>query len=124
MARAAISSIPQTRSGTVLAASSAGACLVFASGAIINVALAGIVRDLNLDAHALQWILNAELLPLAALTLVAGALGDRFGQKQVFLDRNLPVCRRLARLCGGARWDSACLRPFRARYGRGADHAE
>jgi MFS family permease len=85
MARAAISSIPQTRSGTVLAASSAGACLVFASGAIINVALAGIGRDLNLDAHALQWILNAELLPLAALTLVAGALGDRFGQKQVFL---------------------------------------
>ena len=83
--RAAISSIPQTRSGTVLAASSAGACLVFASGAIINVALAGIGRDLNLDAHALQWILNAELLPLAALTLVAGALGDRFGQKQVFL---------------------------------------
>jgi MFS family permease len=26
-----------------------------------------------------------ELLPLAALTLVAGALGDRFGQKRIFL---------------------------------------
>jgi MFS family permease len=29
--------------------------------------------------------MNAELLPLAALTLVAGALGDRFGQKRIFL---------------------------------------
>ena len=33
----------------------------------------------------LQWVMNAELLPLAALTLVAGALGDRFGQKRFFL---------------------------------------
>src|SRR5690242_5656339 len=33
----------------------------------------------------LQWVMNAELLPLAALTLVAGALGDRFGQKRIFL---------------------------------------
>src|ERR1700680_2913728 len=29
--------------------------------------------------------MNAELLPLAALTLVAGALGDRCGQKRIFL---------------------------------------
>ena len=33
----------------------------------------------------LQWVLNAEFLPLAAVTLVAGALGDRFGQKRIFL---------------------------------------
>jgi MFS family permease len=35
----------------------------------------------------LQWVMNAELLPLAAVTLVAGALGDRFGQKRIFLAR-------------------------------------
>src|SRR5260370_20317765 len=29
--------------------------------------------------------MTAGLLPLAALTLVAGALGDRFGQKRIFL---------------------------------------
>jgi MFS family permease len=72
-------------SGTVRAASSIGCCLVFVSGAIINVALASIGRDLRLGAYALQWILNAELLPLAALTLVGGALGDRYGQRRVFL---------------------------------------
>ena len=33
----------------------------------------------------LQWVLNAEFLPLAAVTLVAGALGDQFGQKRIFL---------------------------------------
>src|SRR4051794_11769964 len=33
----------------------------------------------------LQWVLNSEFLPLAAMTLVAGALGDRFGQKRIFL---------------------------------------
>ena len=85
VARAATPPIAQMRSGTILAASSVGCCLVFLSGAVINVALAAIGRDLGLDAGALQWVLNAELLPLAALTLVGGALGDRYGQKQVFL---------------------------------------
>ena len=33
----------------------------------------------------LQWVLNAEFLPLAAVTLVTGALGDQFGQKRIFL---------------------------------------
>jgi MFS family permease len=85
IARAVTSLGPQTGRRTVLAASCVGCCLVFVSGAVINVALAAIGRDLGLDARALQWMINAELLPLAALTLVAGALGDRFGQKRVFL---------------------------------------
>src|SRR3954453_22932852 len=69
----------------VLAASSLGSCLVFVSSAVVPVALAAIGRELRLSPLELQWVLNAELLPLAALTLVAGALGDRFGQKRIFL---------------------------------------
>jgi len=69
----------------VLAASSLGSCLVFVSSAIVTVALAAIGRDMHLSPPELQWLLNAELLPLAALTLVAGALGDRFGRKRIFL---------------------------------------
>ncbi|MBR0821108.1 MFS transporter [Bradyrhizobium liaoningense] len=69
----------------VLAASSLGGCLVFVNSAVIAVALAAIGRDMRLSPLALQWVLNAELLPLAAMTLVAGALGDRFGQKRMFL---------------------------------------
>ncbi|HKC53546.1 MAG TPA: MFS transporter, partial [Burkholderiales bacterium] len=69
----------------VLAASSLGSCLVFVSSAVVTVALAAIGRDMRLSSFDLQWVMNAELLPLAALTLVAGALGDRFGQKRIFL---------------------------------------
>ena len=69
----------------VLAASSLGSCLVFVSSAVVTVALAAIGREMRLSPLDLQWVMNAELLPLAALTLVAGALGDRFGQKRIFL---------------------------------------
>src|SRR6516164_4601656 len=72
-------------SAKVLAASSLGSCLVFVSSAVVTVALAAIGRDMRLSPLDLQWVMNAELLPLAALTLVAGALGDRFGQKRIFL---------------------------------------
>jgi MFS family permease len=69
----------------VLTASSLGGCLVFISSAVVTVALAAIGQDLHLSPLDLQWVINAELLPLAAVTLVAGALGDRFGQKRIFL---------------------------------------
>src|SRR5689334_8383884 len=69
----------------VLVASSLGSCLVFISSAVVTVALAAIGQDMRLSPLDLQWVMNAELLPLAALTLVAGALGDRFGQKRIFL---------------------------------------
>ncbi|MDB5576786.1 MAG: hypothetical protein JWR80_1962 [Bradyrhizobium sp.] len=85
VARASAADRTPERSGAVLAASSVGSSLVFVSGSVINVALASIGRDLGLSASELQWVLNAELLPLASLTLIGGALGDRFGQRQIFL---------------------------------------
>lgn len=69
----------------VLAASSLGSCLVFVNSAVLTVALAAIGRDMRLSPLDLQWVMNAELVPFAAMTLVAGALGDRFGQKRIFL---------------------------------------
>jgi MFS family permease len=85
LARTASSTGDVGQSGAVLAASCGGCCLVFVSGAVINVALAAIGRDLMLGSGELQWIVNAELLPLAALTLLGGALGDRYGQRRIFL---------------------------------------
>jgi MFS family permease len=85
IARAAVPTGSPEKLGLVLLASIAGSCLVFVSGAVVSVALAAIGRGLSLDAHILPWVLNAELLPLAALTLVGGALGDRYGQRRVFL---------------------------------------
>jgi hypothetical protein len=64
-ARAASASGSEARSGTMLAASSGGCCLAFVDGAVINVALAVIGRDFELEPNALQRIINTELLPLA-----------------------------------------------------------
>jgi MFS family permease len=84
-ARSAPSFRDEGRSGELLAASCSGCCLVFVSGSVVSVALAAIGRDMALRAGQLQWIINAELLPLAALTLLGGALGDRYGQRRIFL---------------------------------------
>ncbi|WP_144030680.1 MFS transporter [Bradyrhizobium japonicum] len=67
-------------SAKVLAASSLGGCLVFVSSAVVRVALPAIGRDMHLSPLDLQWVMNAELLPLTALTLPFGALDDRFGR--------------------------------------------
>src|SRR5690606_40857386 len=40
--------------------------------------------DLTATGRDLLWIVNAYLLMLAALLLVGGALGDRFGRRRVF----------------------------------------
>lgn len=69
----------------ILIAVSLGGSLVFANATLVNVALARIGRDLALAPSEMQWVVNAELLPLAALTLVAGVIGDRFGEKRTFL---------------------------------------
>ncbi|MGI8900639.1 MAG: MFS transporter, partial [Nocardioides sp.] len=41
--------------------------------------------DLDASVPQLQWVVNAYLLTLASLILVAGALGDRFGRRRIFL---------------------------------------
>ena len=77
---------PRVGSGTrALAASTIGCSLVFLSGSVINVALPAIRNGLHLSSADVQWTLNAELLPLAAVSMTGGALGDRYGRRKVFL---------------------------------------
>jgi EmrB/QacA subfamily drug resistance transporter len=47
---------------------------------IVNVALPTLARDLRAGTAGLQWITDAYTLAFAALLLLAGALGDRFGR--------------------------------------------
>lgn len=77
---------PGAASGTkALAASTVGSSLVFLSGSVISVALPAIRNGLHFSAADVQWTLNAELLPVAALSMTGGALGDRYGCRNVFL---------------------------------------
>ena len=51
----------------------------------LNLALPRIRDDLGLDLVAMQWISAAYVLVLAALTMLGGALGDRYSKRSVLI---------------------------------------
>ncbi|HEX9133729.1 MAG TPA: MFS transporter [Ktedonobacteraceae bacterium] len=62
-----------------------GLFIVLLDASIVNVALPTMQADLHAQLSDLQWVVDAYTLPLAALMLTAGTLGDRFGRKRLFL---------------------------------------
>src|SRR5262245_7267327 len=54
-------------------------------GTVVNLALPTIGEDLDASFSGLQWIMNGYTLALAALILVGGGLGDRFGRRRMFV---------------------------------------
>lgn len=69
----------------VLAATILGTGMAFLDGTVVNIALPRIGEEFDASVAGLQWILDGYLLTLAALILVAGSLGDRYGRRRVFL---------------------------------------
>jgi EmrB/QacA subfamily drug resistance transporter len=59
--------------------------MAFIDGTVVNVALPAIQRDLHASAFEAQWVVESYALFLAALLLVGGSLGDRFGRRRVFM---------------------------------------
>ena len=55
--------------------------LSFVDGSVLNVALPAIRSSYGAGAQDVQWVVNAFLLPLSALLLLGGALGDHFGRR-------------------------------------------
>jgi EmrB/QacA subfamily drug resistance transporter len=62
-----------------------GSGIAFLDATVVNVALPEIGRDLHASTSTLQWILNGYALTLAALILLGGSLGDRYGRRRVFV---------------------------------------
>jgi len=62
-----------------------GSSMAFMDGTVVNVALPAIQRSFDASGADAQWIIESYALLLAALLLVGGVLGDRFGRKRVFL---------------------------------------
>ncbi|MGI8868593.1 MAG: MFS transporter [Mycobacteriales bacterium] len=58
---------------------------VVAAVASLNVALPSIAEDTHADQSRLSWIIDAYALVFAALLLLGGALGDRFGRRSALL---------------------------------------
>jgi len=69
----------------VLAATILGSGMAFLDGTVVNIALPRIGEEFGASVSGLQWILDGYLLSLAALILVAGSLGDRYGRRRIFL---------------------------------------
>lgn len=69
----------------VLAATILGSGMAFLDGTVVNIALPRIGAEFDASVAGLQWILDGYLLSLAALILVAGSLGDRYGRRRIFL---------------------------------------
>src|SRR5579859_5704334 len=68
----------------VLAATILGSSMVFIDGTVVNVALPVLQQELHATVAGVQWVVEAYALFLAALILVGGSLGDRFGRRRVF----------------------------------------
>jgi MFS family permease len=68
----------------ILAATILASSMAFIDGTVVNVALPAIQHALNATMADAQWIVEAYELMLAALLLVGGAAGDRFGRRRVF----------------------------------------
>ncbi|MEO6225726.1 MAG: DHA2 family efflux MFS transporter permease subunit [Sphingomicrobium sp.] len=59
--------------------------LSFVEGSVLSVALPAIRGTYGAGAQDVQWVVNAYLLPLSALLLLGGALGDHFGRKRLLI---------------------------------------
>ncbi|HUE79459.1 MAG TPA: DHA2 family efflux MFS transporter permease subunit [Sphingomicrobium sp.] len=57
--------------------------LTFVDGSVLNVALPAIRAGYGAGAEQVQWVVNAYLLPLSALLLLGGALGDQYGRRRL-----------------------------------------
>ena len=74
-----------TRGRWVLGVAVLGSAIAFLEATVTNVALPTIGRDLGAGVSGLQWVLNGYLLTLAALILLGGSLGDRYGRRRLFV---------------------------------------
>jgi EmrB/QacA subfamily drug resistance transporter len=59
--------------------------MAFIDGTVVNVALPALQRELSANLVDVQWVVESYALFLAALLLVGGAAGDRFGRRRVFV---------------------------------------
>ncbi|MFC4116152.1 MFS transporter [Nonomuraea zeae] len=68
-----------------LAAVCFGLFMVSLDSSVVSIANPYISADLNASLSQLQWVTNSYLLALAALLILGGKLGDRFGRRTFFL---------------------------------------
>ncbi|WP_412516203.1 MFS transporter [Actinomadura madurae] len=81
-------SAPLRSRWAALAVLSATMLMTILDGSIVTVATPAIQEDLGFSPAGLSWIMNAYLIPLGGLLLLAGRLGDLAGPRTLFLAGN------------------------------------
>src|SRR5436190_20032601 len=69
----------------ILTATILASSMAFIDGTVVNVALPFLQKELNATAIGVQWVVESYSLFLAALLLVGGSLGDRYGRRLIFV---------------------------------------
>jgi EmrB/QacA subfamily drug resistance transporter len=105
----------EARKRLTLAATILGSSLAFIDATVVIVALPTIEEDLDLGLTGQQWVFLSYSLALAALYLVGGAIGDRYGRRRVFIAGAAGFA--LASLLAGAAPNEAVLIVARALQG-------
>ena len=68
----------------IMAATILGSSMVFIDGTVVNVALPALQKSLDASVLDVQWMVESYALFLAALLLVGGSMGDRYGRRRTF----------------------------------------
>jgi EmrB/QacA subfamily drug resistance transporter len=74
-----------SRGRWVLVATVLGSAVASIDATVVGIALPSIGRDFRVGLAPLQWVVTGYTLTLAGLLLLAGALGDKYGRKKVFV---------------------------------------
>ena len=93
--RSRVATLPCSRASGpwVLVVTVLGSSMAFIDSTVVNVALPALQAYLNATVVDVQWVVEAYALFLAALLLVGGSLGDRFGRRrQYFWHRGQAFC--------------------------------
>lgn len=75
----------QKRLRLVLLISIAASFVASLDGFVVNIALPAIAKELGGGLSLQQWVVDAYLITLGALMLIAGSLSDLFGRKKVLM---------------------------------------
>ena len=85
----------------ILAICCSSLLIVAMDNTIVNVALPSIQRDLHASLSGLQWTVDAYVVVIASLLLLAGSTADRFGRRRTF-QAGLLAVRPRGRCCAAS----------------------
>lgn len=101
-----------------LAAMTLANSMILVDQTAVPLATPDVIRDLGADLDLGQWLLTANILPLAALMVLGGRLGDLLGLRRVFLAG--AACFLASTALAGAAQDIEWMIAVRAAQGAGA----